>query len=107
MLLFEEDAFMYVPKYYKTLSQNQIAESIQKDGFDPVYFNTPPGYIYSSHEHPETKLLAYLAGSMKVKVGGNTFECLARDKLLIPGNTLHSAIVGPEGCEFFWSEKLV
>lgn len=98
---------MYVPKFYNNLGKEQIAERIKKEEFEPEYFNTPPGYVYSTHQHPETTLLAFLGGSMKVKVGGNTFECLAGDKLLIPDNTLHSAIVGPDGCEFFWAERLI
>ncbi len=44
---------------------------------------------------------------MEVKVGEETFQCKPGDKLIIPGDTKHSAIVGHDGCEFFWSEKLI
>ena len=40
------------------------------------------------------------------KVGDNTFNCSPGDKVVIPGNVEHEATAGPEGCVFFWSEKL-
>jgi len=43
---------------------------------------------------------------MKVRVHNEDFNCYPGDKLIIPGNCEHSALVGSEGCSFFWSEKL-
>lgn len=80
---------------------------MKEDGFDPIKISDPSGRIYSPHTHPETKLLAFLSGSMGVEVDGKTYQCEAFDKVIIPGNIKHSAVVGPEGCTFFWSEKLI
>ena len=44
---------------------------------------------------------------MEVRVGDETFQCKAGDKVIVDGNVKHSAVVGPEGCTFFWSEKLM
>lgn len=54
-----------------------------------------------------SKLLAILRGGMAVTVGRKTSHCSAGDRLLIPGHTEHGAVVGPAGCDFFWSEKLL
>ena len=43
---------------------------------------------------------------MEVNVLGTRLDCVSGDRLLIPGNTEHSAVVGSQGCEFFWSERL-
>ncbi|HWP59992.1 MAG TPA: cupin domain-containing protein [Candidatus Acidoferrales bacterium] len=88
------------------MDKQTIEAEIRKEGFDPILIQDPPGHVYPPHRHPETKLLAFLLGEMKVKVGENTFTCHAGDKVVIPGNVEHSAQVGPEGCVFFWSEKL-
>lgn len=88
------------------LDRKAIVEEVRKEGFDPIYINDPPGHLYPLHSHPETKLLVFLRGEMKVKVKDEIYECRPGDKLIIPGNTEHPAKVGPEGCAFLWSEKL-
>lgn len=97
---------MYQANFYRTIDEERIAEEVRREGFDPVLINDPPGRVYEPHRHLETKLLVFLQGSMEVKVKGQTFDCKPGDKLIIPGNVEHSAVAGPEGCVFFWSEKL-
>ena len=97
---------MYESKFYKTIDRARITEEIRKEGFDPLPINDPPGHVYPSHRHATTKLLVFLKGSMEVEVAGQKYSCRSGDKLIIPGNVEHAALVGPEGCLFFWSEKL-
>ncbi|MFQ5683828.1 MAG: cupin domain-containing protein [Candidatus Binatia bacterium] len=97
---------MYQANFYKKLDKERIAEEIREDGFDPLFITDPPGHLYPPHAHPEIKLLVFLEGRMEVNVKKQTFQCKPGDKLVIPGNTEHSAAVGPEGCTFFWAEKL-
>lgn len=97
---------MFQSKFFESMNRSQIAEQIRKEGFDPIYVQDPPGRVYRTHNHPETKLLAFLEGSMEVTVAGQKFYCRPGDKLIIDGNIEHSALAGPEGCGFFWSEKL-
>ena len=97
---------MYYPTFYKGKSREEIEEMIREEGFNPVLFDDEPGYVYKEHQHPQRKLLAFLKGTMKVTVNGETYNCKAGGKLLVPGNTAHSAKVGRAGCIFFWSEKL-
>lgn len=98
---------MYYKQFYKDLQESEIEKSIKDEGFDPMKYSNGPGDVYPPHSHPETKLLAFLEGSMEVKVGEETFQCIKGDKIIIPGNTPHSAVVGPSGCTFFWSEKMM
>jgi len=51
-------------------------------------------------------LLAILSGSMEVRVAGETYRCLPGDQVVIPGNVEHAALVGPDGCRFYWSEQM-
>jgi len=97
---------MYQPQFYNKIDKESVAAEIRKEGFDPILIQDPPGHTYPPHRHPETKLLAFLLGEMTVKFGANAFTCHPGDRVLIPGNIEHSAQVGPEGCIFFWSEKL-
>ncbi len=98
---------MYQKNFYINLSETEIEKKIEEEGFTPMKYENEPGDIYPLHQHPETKLLAFLEGTMEVKVGEENFSCATGDRLIIPGNTPHSAVVGPDGCIFFWSEKMI
>jgi quercetin dioxygenase-like cupin family protein len=97
---------IYQPGFYGNLKQTEIRQRILAAGFDPIQINDPAGHVYPPHHHPETKLLAFLNGGMEVHVADQTYQCVAGDRLLIPGNVEHSARVTTEGCVYFWSEKL-
>ena len=98
---------MYQAKFYKTIDREKIEEDIRKEGFDPLIVSNTPGFVYEKHQHQATKLLAFLKGSMNVKVGDKIHHCEPGDKLVIPGNTLHESVVNRTGCTFFWSEKVL
>ncbi len=98
---------MFQRGYFNALSPEQIRAKVYEEGFDPIRIDDPPGYRYPAHTHPETKLLAFLHGGMAVTVAGETCQCRAGDRLLIPGSVEHAALVDPDGCVYFWSEKLV
>ena len=97
---------MYQRKFYKTIDKELIVRETRREGFDPLCITDPPGRVYTTHRHAETKLLVFLQGEMTVKVGEKSYECRPGDKFIIAGNVDHSAVVGPEGCVFFWSEKI-
>ena len=97
---------MYQKGFYKIIDREKIAEDARNEGFSPHLISNEPGYIYEEHEHPETKLLIFLEGGMYVAVGKKHYRCRPGDKLIVPGHTIHSAKVGPNGCTFFWSEKI-
>jgi quercetin dioxygenase-like cupin family protein len=98
---------MYWKDYYTKLDIEFISREVKKEGFNPISISNHSGFVYAKHKHPETKLLVFLEGNMTVMVEGKTFLCQPGDKLIIPGNTFHEAIVGEKGCTFLWSEKLI
>ncbi|HEX9804364.1 MAG TPA: AraC family ligand binding domain-containing protein [Candidatus Dojkabacteria bacterium] len=92
-------------KKFLNLSKEEIREEIKKMGFIPIIIYNIPDYIYERHNHKETKLLVFLKGGMELEIEGRRFDCKPGDLVIIPGLKYHSAVVGKEGCEFFWSEK--
>ena len=97
---------MIQPNYYKKIDQGLISEEVRKEGFHPLCITDAPGHVYTLHRHPETKLLVFLEGEMTVNVGEKSYQCQPGDRLVIAGNVEHSAVVGPRGCVFLWSERL-
>lgn len=98
---------MYYPKVYKQIDKKVIKQDALQQGFQVSLINDKAGFVYKPHTHPETKYLVFLSGSMDVTVNNQVFKCSQGDKLIVPGNTKHSAIVGQDGCSFFWSEKVL
>jgi quercetin dioxygenase-like cupin family protein len=98
---------MYAQGHYQDVNRFKVEKEVRKEGFDPLLIADPPGATYPPHSHPETKLLAFLRGRMEVMMDGKCFDCSPGDRVIIPGNTVHSAVAGPEGCDFFWSEKIL
>jgi quercetin dioxygenase-like cupin family protein len=92
---------------YKNLREPEIFERMMTEGFAPLAVDDPPGGYYPPHQHPETELLVFLAGGMEVLVQDQTYHCRAGDRLLIPGNVEHTALVHADGCAYFWAEKLI
>ena len=98
---------MFRKALFKNATQNEIIAAMRKNGFSPRLIYDKPNFVYEPHHHPETKYLVCLEGSMNVAVAGKEYNFEPGDKLVISGNTLHSAIVGEKGCVFLWSEKIL
>jgi len=98
---------MYSRNFYKDLDRTKIKMDVEKEGYHPLVISNDAGFVYHEHQHPETKLLVCLEGNMKVWTQGKEYNFMPGDKLIIPGNTKHKAVVGKTGCTFFWSEKIV
>jgi hypothetical protein len=43
---------------------------------------------------------------MTVATGGRSHVLRPGDRLIVPGQQEHAALVGPEGCTFLWSEHI-
>jgi len=98
---------MFRKGYFANTTREKIKQSMEEEGFSPLVIKDKARFIYHPHEHAETKYLVCLEGTMKVTFNGKTYDFEPGDKLIIEGNTKHSAVVGDNGCVFFWSEKII
>ena len=98
--MFHKSSFANTPR-------EEIKKKMEEAGFSPLVIKDKPGFVYHPHQHDETKYLVCLEGSMKVTFSGKTYDFEPGDKIIIEGNTKHSAIVGDKGCVFYWSEKVI
>ena len=96
----------YEPRAYDGLDRAETLARVRAEDWEPAVIADPPGTVYPPHRHPEAKLLAFLTGSMEVRIDGQTFRCAPGDKLVISGDVEHVAVVGPAGCTYLWSEQV-
>ncbi|MGH2499189.1 MAG: cupin domain-containing protein [Candidatus Limnocylindria bacterium] len=58
-----------------------------------------PGDTYAEHDHPFTKVLYCVRGSIEFRLAdGRSYALRPGDRLVLPPRTRHSAVVGPPGC---------
>ena len=58
------------------------------------------GERYAAHSHSYEKVLYCVEGSIDfaLEPGAGTLSLRAGDRMVLPPGTVHSAVVGPEGC---------
>jgi mannose-6-phosphate isomerase-like protein (cupin superfamily) len=95
----------YEPGVFWRLDEPTIRQLLVLEGWKPEPVTDPPGQVYPIHHHVAPKMIALLHGGMEVHAGSETVRCLSGDKLVIPSGQEHAAVVGPDGCSFFWSDQ--
>jgi hypothetical protein len=77
------------------------------EGLSPYSWSNGPNYRYSPHRHPSTQILYVIEGSITFTLPDSQAEIELHpgDRLLLPGNVRHGAIVGPQGVTCLEAER--
>jgi quercetin dioxygenase-like cupin family protein len=70
-----------------------------EQGLSPYQWSNGPHDVYSAHKHPYDKVIYVVRGSITFGLPGEGREILlkAGDRLDLPADTDHDAVVGPQG----------
>lgn len=80
-------------------SAAEIQSRLHREAEGVHGWSNGPGDRYGRHEHPYTKVLYCVRGSIEFLLAdGTTLAMRPGDRLVIPPGTAHAAVVGPEGC---------
>ena len=81
------------------LDETSLREQLVRNGLRPSRWSNGPDAVYGEHQHPYGKVLLVAAGSITVRInGGARVVTLKRgDRLDLPAQTPHSAVVGADG----------
>ena len=76
-----------------------LREQLVREGLRPIRWSNGPDAVYGEHQHPYGKVLLVASGSIILRInGGARVVTLKRgDRLDMPPQTPHSAVVGAEG----------
>jgi quercetin dioxygenase-like cupin family protein len=80
-------------------TERELRAILSAEGLAPYAWGNPPGDVYAQHRHPFVKVLYCVRGSIRFDLpeeGGST-ELGPGDRLDLPAQTLHGAVVGPDG----------
>lgn len=78
-------------------SEDELAARMTADGLQPRGWGNPPNDRYAWHDHPYTKILFCVSGSIVFHTDTGDLDLYAGDRLVLPPGTRHAATVGPEG----------
>lgn len=88
------------------MNEKECEQKLREEGFRNVYvWRDAPNAFYSDHTHAETAAHIILDGEMTVTSEGRTQTLKAGERFDVPANTVHSAKMGPKGCQYMIGEK--
>lgn len=75
----------------------EIDRILVAEGLSPYQWSNGPHATYSAHSHGYHKVIYCLNGGITFIVADERFEMKPGDRLDIDPQTMHSAVVGPDG----------
>jgi mannose-6-phosphate isomerase-like protein (cupin superfamily) len=83
----------------KPPNEEALESILRSDGLRPSWWTNGPGDRYGAHSHPYHKVLYCARGSIRFDLpdSGELFVLRPGDRLDVPPDTQHSALVGREG----------
>jgi quercetin dioxygenase-like cupin family protein len=82
-----------------SLDEAGLREQMVREGLRPIRWSNGPDAVYGEHQHPYGKVLLVASGSITMRIdgGARTVTLKRGDRLDLPPQTPHSAVVGAEG----------
>jgi hypothetical protein len=76
-----------------------VGRRLRDEGLDPSRWSNGPGDRYGSHEHGYDKVIVVERGSIRfgLPTTGDTLDLAPGDRLELPAETRHDAVVGTSG----------
>jgi len=79
---------------------DQLMSKLRAQATGCYSWSNGPGDRYAPHSHGYEKVLYCVEGSIRFQLEneGRTLELKAGDRMVLPPGTVHSAVVGDQGC---------
>lgn len=81
----------------QTPTEAKIRRILSSEGLAPYRWSNGPGDRYGAHTHPYDKVIYVVQGSITFGLSGENVTLADGDRLELPRDTHHEAVVGPEG----------
>jgi mannose-6-phosphate isomerase-like protein (cupin superfamily) len=88
------------------MDEKQLAEQLRKEGFAHTYaWQDGPNAHYPDHTHAMETAHIILTGEMTITMAGHTVTYRAGQRCDVPAGAVHSARIGPRGCQYLIGER--
>ena len=80
-------------------TESTLMQLCVNEGLSPYQWSSGPHDVYSAHTHSFDKVIYVVQGSITFGLPelGKQITLKAGDRLDLPANTVHNALVGPQG----------
>ncbi len=80
-------------------TESGLMQLCADEGLSPYQWSNGPNDVYSAHQHSYDKVIYVVRGSITFGLPekGQKLLLQAGDRLDLPANTVHDAVVGPQG----------
>jgi len=80
-------------------TESTLMRLCTEQGLHPYLWSNGPHDIYSAHSHSYAKVIYVVSGSITFGLPelGQQLTLKAGDRIDLPANTVHDALVGPQG----------
>jgi len=80
-------------------TESRLRQLCAYEGLSPYHWANGPHDVYSAHTHSYDKVIYVVRGSITFGLPklGEKLTLKAGDRLDLPANTVHDAVVGPSG----------
>jgi quercetin dioxygenase-like cupin family protein len=86
-------------------TSEKFKQDLYKEGFKTVFvWEDRPNAKYSAHTHPCKTVHIVLKGSITITSEGEVKTCRPFERFDVEANTIHSALIGSEGCTYIIGE---
>ncbi len=90
----------------KTPEAGELQHWLETEGFTVMRWSDPPGATYHPHSHEHDESIWVYRGQINFTVEDQTYPLKAGDRLFLPKNTMHAALVPKEGhAEYLIGQK--
>lgn len=85
---------------------DELESKLRDEGFTATYiWRDAPEAFYPDHTHARLTAHIVLHGQMTLTVNGKAHTFHAGDRCDVPVGAVHSARMGPQGCQYLIGEK--
>jgi len=75
------------------LSEKRMMRVLEREGYEVAVYAYREGTVFTEHEHAQEKCDAVLEGTLRIAVGGSSYDLKPGDRLYLPAGTRHRAEV--------------
>jgi hypothetical protein len=84
----------------------EFESRLHNEGFSRTYaWRDEPETFYPDHRHDKLTAHIILDGQMTLTIGGKAQTYYPGDRCDVSAGVLHSALIGPQGCQYLVGEK--
>jgi quercetin dioxygenase-like cupin family protein len=83
----------------------ELRRRLEEEGFSVWAWRDKPGATYEPHKHDEDESIWVVEGRIAFGVGGREYPLVAGDRLMLPKETVHTAVAGAEGAFYLIGER--